>query len=90
MCTFLCAGSSFGFAKKDLKQKVACLAGLASSAVYASAPQNLLWKLTGYAVAFVQRETLEQIAPKLPTLNEVVAADKKAGHLLHAPARVLC
>ena len=88
MCTFLSAGSSFGFAKKDLKQKVACLAEVASSAVDATAPQHLLWKLTGCAVAVVQRETLEQIAPKLPTLNEVVAADKKAGLLLHGPAWV--
>ena len=83
MCTFLAAGSSFGFAKKDLKQKVACLAEVACSAVYARAPQHLLWKLTSCAVAVVQRETLEQIAPKLPTLNEVVAADKKASRLLH-------
>ena len=88
MCTFLAAGSSFGFAKKDLKQKVACMAELASSAVYATAPQHLLWRLTCCAAAVVQRETLEQIAPKLPTLNEVVAADKKACHRLHAPARV--
>lgn len=44
--------------------------------------------MIGCAFAVVQRETLEQIAPKLPTLNEVVAADKKAGHLLHAPAWV--
>eukprot|EP00891_Asterochloris_glomerata_P009636 jgi/Astpho2/9636/e_gw1.00146.147.1_t len=38
-----------------------------------------------------KRETLEQIAPKLPTLNEVVAADKKAGTVTvkNSPSRNL-